>query len=111
MARLDHQPRYHVNPMPSGEYVRLSVSDIGCGMSSEVQEHMFRPFCTTKGRRKGNGTWAVDRVGHRHGKRRWIGCTQREWSGDTFRYIPPARCMRDRGADKRVRTVAIDRGP
>jgi len=39
----------------SGSYVRLSVSDNGCGMPPEVAERIFEPFFTTKPVGKGTG--------------------------------------------------------
>ena len=53
--RLD-QDLFMVDPtLAAGDYVMLSVSDNGVGMTDEVRSHIFEPFYTTKEVGKGTG--------------------------------------------------------
>jgi CheY-like chemotaxis protein len=49
-------PVIHANGfVRPGDWVVISVTDCGCGMSPDVMSHMFEPFFTTKGPGKGTG--------------------------------------------------------
>lgn len=54
-VRIDDTYMAQETDIEPGDYVRLSVSDDGCGMSLEAQRRAFEPFFTTKTDSGGTG--------------------------------------------------------
>jgi PAS domain S-box-containing protein len=54
-VNLESETRVGDEHLGPGNYVKLSISDTGCGMEKEVVERIFEPFFTTKKVNEGTG--------------------------------------------------------
>ncbi|WP_118857761.1 response regulator [Sphingomonas mesophila] len=78
-----------VGDIRPGEYLKLSISDTGCGMSEEVKERAFEPFFTTKPVGKGTGLGLSQIFGFAHQSEGEVGIDSAPGAGTTVSlYLP-----------------------
>lgn len=79
----------HASP---GHFIRFTVSDNGQGMPTEVQEHLFEPFFTTRENRKAMGLGLAGIYGAAKQMGGWVDFTSQPHRGTAFSvYVPVAQ--------------------
>ena len=78
-----------VGDVRPGDYVKISVTDTGCGMTKEVMDRAFEPFFTTKPVGKGTGLGLSQIFGFAHQSGGEVGIESQVGRGTTVSiYLP-----------------------
>jgi PAS domain S-box-containing protein len=88
-----------INEAQSGNFVCISVSDTGSGMTSEVKTHLFEPFFTTKEKGKGLGLGLSMVYGIVSQHNGWLNVYSEPGKGTTFEIYLPATLITSTKSD------------
>jgi len=79
---LDEKYVSNFPELKSGDYVMISITDTGTGMTKDVKDHIFEPFYTTKEKGTGLGLASVYGIIKNHNGH--IICNSKPGKGTTF---------------------------
>ena len=95
VAGVDEIPAVRAHDAVSGDFVAVSISDTGQGVSPDQIDHIFEPFFTTKGVGQGTGLGLSQVFGFAKQSGGEIAVASREGEGATFTlYLPRSAVAR-----------------
>jgi len=83
-VHIDDAQRQGDTEISSGDYVRITVTDDGCGMDEDTISRIFEPFFTTKPAGSGTGLGLSTVYGAARQNRGFVGVESRPGYGTTF---------------------------
>jgi len=93
--------------LPPGEYVRITVTDTGVGMSEKIRQRVFDPFFTTKELGRGTGLGLASAYGIIHSHGGTITVESEKGKGASFFLHLPATDQMPEAEDAEDREVAL----